>query len=168
MQRFSQLWVCRQAQKTRCKGKFRLVVNDLVDFMADATATQLVDHNHAPYLTDVDAMVGTNEDTGGDSSNTDEASASNTHAISQIGEGDFSVDFERSDLDGRARSSPVAAARNDWTDVADMSTPASTTDSSWHLISQEAADGFQAVKHIKRQKNRQQPPEELLERSFTS
>ena len=163
--RLSQLWVCRYASKTKCKGKFHLNVQDLTDFMTGATVCRMVDHNHPPRRVKSYGLAEVTEIVSVGSSSTNDTQSSNAHAISQISEGDFSVDFEQSNLDAKARSSPVAMDQGDWTQTDDLTTPSSTRDTSWDLVgvSQEDANGYQAVKHIRRGKNRQDlsevPPE---------
>ena len=150
--KLTQLWVCRFASRTKCKGRFHLSVKDLSDFTEGATISRLTHHNHAPHRVKTYGLDEVTEIVSVDSSTTNDASLSTSHAISQISEGDFSMDFGQSNLDARARSSPVAASRGSWSNTVDITTPATTLDTSWDLVgvSQEDLPGCQAVRHIRR------------------
>ena len=47
--KFNQKWVCRYAKKTKCKGKFKLAVRDLTNFLEEASITSFYEHNHEPH-----------------------------------------------------------------------------------------------------------------------
>ena len=52
--KFNQKWVCRHARKTNCKGRYKLTVQDLVNFFDEASISSFCDHNHEPLpLTDI-------------------------------------------------------------------------------------------------------------------
>ena len=52
--KYNQKWVCRHAKKTKCKGKFKLTVRDLTNFLEEASITSFCEHNHEPLpLTDL-------------------------------------------------------------------------------------------------------------------
>ena len=150
--RLSQLWVCRYASRTKCKGRFHLNVQDFTDFMTGATVSQMVEHNHAPHRVKSYGLADVTEIVSVEGSAVNDTSLSNVHAISQISEGDFSMDFGQSNLGAKASSSPVATSREDWTEVADVTTPRSTPETSWDLVgaSQEDASGYQRIKHVQR------------------
>ena len=158
--RLSQRWVCRYASKTKCKGKFKLIVRDLTDFMDGATIAEAVDHNHSPIRVKTYGMadireVHTNSSScashsGGDTTSTNDTSTSD-RAISQLGESKLSANLNGS----RVRSLSFDAEPIDWSTDISGTTPTSNADASFDLvgISQEGGSSFQAVRHVKRLKD---------------
>ena len=46
---YDQRWVCRYAQKFKCKGRLLIHVRDLEDFMTGAIIVDSCEHNHDPF-----------------------------------------------------------------------------------------------------------------------
>ena len=112
--KFVQHWKCRYAIKFKCKGGFRLDVVNLEDIEADSVVSCVKDHNHAPYSIDSYGLADVSElqeiDQGESSAPED---SENSHAISHLDEGEFSMDFGPGGLGARIQSSPIRTARAD-------------------------------------------------------
>ena len=112
--KFVQHWKCRYAIKFKCKGGFRLDVVNLEDIEADSVVSCVKDHNHAPYSIDSYGLADVSElqdiDQGESSAPED---SENSHAISHLDEGEFSMDFGPGGLGARVQSSPIRTARTD-------------------------------------------------------
>ena len=101
-----QRWVCRQAHKHRCKGKFLLTVPDLENPTVGSTVDRYVDHNHIPDARDFETSTAQSDNDESHIPNSDDE-----HAISRISEGDFSRDFGEAAWERRLKSSPVLGGR---------------------------------------------------------
>ena len=184
--RDDQKWVCRYATKFRCLGQLIIKVRDLENFMDGATIISMRDHNHDPLrlntfgavnvvdvFTDESSATGTaTEDEGHDDRGAaaqDVSSALTDHAISQLNEGDFSMDFGPGNMDEKARSSPVAGRAISNPDNSGVGTSQDMADASWDLmaISQPEAGAFQAVRHVMRFKEEDVPTDAATDSSGT-
>ena len=109
--KYEQLWVCRYAGKFRCPGKFKLLVRNLDDILADARLKDWRDHNHDPYrISDTNSTANRiikDEPTDSEAPDESENDVSSTHAISRLDESQFSRDFEN--LNAGTHSSPQGA-----------------------------------------------------------
>ena len=160
--RKSQNWVCRYASRTRCKGRIKLNVVDLNNFMEGASISDPRVHNHSPYrvnthgLADVTEVTTDDSGAGGHTSDDDTLSS---HAISQLNEGDFLTDFNPDNLGHKSSSSPVRRSHIS-SEFLNSSNPASAADISWDLmgVSQVDTSAFQAVRHVPRGRTRRITP----------
>ena len=155
--KLSQLWVCRYAGKFRCKGKFRLNVRDLDDFITGASISSPVEHNHAPHRVNTYGCASVTEvQTSNPSINTSpspesyilESSRVSSLAISQE---DLSADFGPNVQSGMI-SSPVGSANRGSATALEDQSQASEADLSWDLVgvSQEDVNPFHAISHVPR------------------
>ena len=147
-----QLWVCRYGTRFQCKGRMRLHVKDLDDFMKGAVVETVCEHNHKPYRVNTYGMANVTEVFTSDPSYTtsqdDMSTHSSEHAISQLPESDFSMDFGRDNIASKSKSSPVATAQRN---SQALGSQLSSLDLSWDLVGlSQDANPYQAVSHVPR------------------
>ena len=147
-----QLWVCRYGTRFKCKGRIRLHVKDLDDFMKGAVVETVCEHNHKPYRVNTYGMANVTEVFTSDPSYTtsqdDMSTHSSEHAISQLPESDFSMDFGRDNIASKSKSSPVATAQRN---SQALGSQLSSLDLSWDLVGlSQDANPYQAVSHVPR------------------
>ena len=112
--KYVQHWRCRYAVKFKCKGGFKLDVVNLDDIEADSIVSCVKDHNHDPYSIDSYGLANVSELPDVDQSQPSAPEDSeNSHAISQLDEGEFSWDFGLGGLSTRVQSSPIRTALTD-------------------------------------------------------
>ena len=112
--KYVQHWKCRYAAKFKCRGGFKLDVVDLEDIEADSIVSCVKDHNHEPYSIDSYGLANVSELQDFDESEPSAPEDSeNSHAISQLDDGEFSFDFNLNGLGTRVQSSPIRTARTD-------------------------------------------------------
>ena len=105
----NQYWRCRHKRAKDCNAKLTLRVKDLDDITKDSTVDNFTPHNHAPkrlksYGTSEVSILHTSDT---NPSTTTNVTTHSNHAISRISEGEFAQDFDPSNLDAIASSSPA-------------------------------------------------------------
>ena len=130
----------------------RLHVKDLDDFMKGAVVETVCEHNHKPYRVNTYGMANVTEVFTSDPSYTtsqdDMSTHSSEHAISQLPESDFSMDFGRDNIASKSKSSPVATAQRN---SQALGSQLSSLDLSWDLVGlSQDANPYQAVSHVPR------------------
>ena len=146
--KYSQLWVCRYAGKFRCRGRFRLNVRDLEDYITGASISNATGHNHEPHRVNTFGCASVTEvqtSNPNTDASADESSQGSSWALSQE---DISADFGTSNFEAGMVSSPVAGRDHTAATPSDVN----TADLSWDLvgISQGNVSPFLTVSHLPR------------------
>ena len=171
--KMAQKWVCRYANKTKCKGKLKLNVRDLNNFIDGAIISDLCDHNHEPYnrvnnlglaeVTEIKTDESEVEGAAADDAPTGNISSDGTFSNSEgdssstsaqcIAEEDPSFQFDGSLRETRAHSSPVASRHQMTLNLSDVSTPLTTPDS-WQCVGVSQTDdlAFAGIMHVRRRR----------------
>ena len=151
--KLSQLWVCRYANKFKCKGKLRITTRCLDTFPLGAEVLQLKEHSHPPHRVNTYGWGSVTEVHTSDASTDDNThSTSSAHAISQIDEGEFSADFDEEIITSKRKSSPATSATRSPSSIdRDLSAARSPSlDLSWDLeaVSQEDINPYLRLAHV--------------------
>ena len=168
---YDQRWVCRYAQKFKCKGRLLIHVRDLEDFMTGAIIVDSCEHNHDPFrlntfgavnvvevLTEESTPAGTSTEEESDATGAGSQANSTPHSLSRLSERDFATDFGGANIEARFKSSPVASRGDVSPDTSGAMAPQNTAETSWDMManSRDEAGAYQAVRHVQRCKEENQ------------